>query len=249
MKKTAWILALLLTLALAVPALADGVSQYVSGDYQGAETIFHTATVLAQNVTLRDAASYNGKSLTSIPNGAVVDVVQENGAWLLVRYAGAKGSYEGWILREYVVLNAMTIILRSSNTAVYAAPSQASPKVGSLPCYTALPVIGMWGDFYIVSLRSASGFIHMSANVWTDWDMANYDQAMGVTLRVKKDTALRTGPGTSWDGPEKIRAGTTIEALTFYPENGWYVVRYKDIFIAYINAQDVDVIGNPNGNG
>ena len=60
---------------------------------------------------------------------------------------------------------------------------------------------------------------------------------------------LRTGPGTDWASAERVTAGTTLEALSAYQENGWYVVRFGDGDLAYVNASDVQVVGGDGAVG
>ena len=144
----------------------------------------------------------------------------------------------------------MTLILRADNVPAYAAPSSQAKKVGSLPAYTRLTVIGEWDDYYVVSLRNAAACIRKDARYWTDWDLLHYEQSgQRLTLYTLGSTVLRTGPGTDWASAERVTAGTTLEALSAYQENGWYVVRFGDGDLAYVNASDVQVVGGDGAVG
>ncbi|HML49386.1 MAG TPA: SH3 domain-containing protein [Clostridia bacterium] len=48
------------------------------------------------------------------------------------------------------------------STYVYAVPDRSGKKVGELIAGTQLVIIGEYGDYWVVNLRSASGFIHKS---------------------------------------------------------------------------------------
>mgnify|MGYP003623882591 CR=1 FL=1 len=51
-------------------------------------------------------------------------------------------------------------ITSTKSTYVYATPDRGAKKVGQLISGTQLVVIGEWGEFWMVNLRSASGFIY-----------------------------------------------------------------------------------------
>lgn len=115
---------------------------------------------------------------------------------------------------------------------------------------TRLTVIGEWDDYYVVSLRNAAACIRKDARYWTDWDLLHYEQSgQRLTLYTLGSTVLRTGPGTDWASAERVTAGTTLEALSAYQENGWYVVRFGDGDLAYVNASDVQVVGGDGAVG
>ena len=102
----------------------------------------------------------------------------------------------------------------------------------------------------MVSLRNAAACIRKDARYWTDWDLLHYEQSgQRLTLYTLGSTVLRTGPGTDWASAERVTAGTTLEALSAYQENGWYVVRFGDGDLAYVNASDVQVVGGDGAVG
>lgn len=251
--KRLFVVFLLLCLTLTTPALAAG--SYVPGDFRGAtdaQIATNVAVVVTRNVTLRSLASYDGQRLASIPGETVLEVLSQSsdGRWLQVAYYKDGTRLTGWVLTEYVVQNPMTLILRADNVPAYAAPSSQSKKVGSLPAYTRLTVIGEWDDYYVVSLRNAAACIRKDARYWTDWDLLHYEQSgQRLTLYTLGSTVLRTGPGTDWASAERVTAGTTLEALSAYQENGWYVVRFGDGDLAYVNASDVQVVGGDGAVG
>src|SRR5699024_5342351 len=127
----------------------------------------------------RSLASYDGQRLASIPGETVLEVLSQSsdGRWLQVAYYKDGTRLTGWVLTEYVVQNPMTLILRADNVPAYAAPSSQAKKVGSLPAYTRLTVIGEWDDYYVVSLRNAAACIRKDARYWTDWDLLHYEQS------------------------------------------------------------------------
>lgn len=240
MKKLTTIVSMVFVLLLCQAAIADG--SYTSGDHMGSGTIFRTATVLAKNINMRDQASFDGKVVVSIPGGAELDIVSEYGEWLQANYIKDGRQYSGWIVRDYVVQNPMKLILREGNVPAYAAPTMSAKKVGSLNVYTELTVIGTWDTYYIVSLRDASAFIHKNVNAWTDLDMSEYAHMPYLgSVRTLRETTLRSGPADTWARADTVKAGTTLDLVSKINDNGFYAVRYRDGWIAYISAKDVEM--------
>lgn len=117
--------------------------------------------VISQNVSLREAPSTGAKRIASVPNGALFDLLDEQNGWYRVSYFETKTStyMEGWVLVDYVVRDP-SFVTTTKTTYVYATPDRGAKKVGQLAEGSQLVVIGEWGDFWVVNLRSASGFIY-----------------------------------------------------------------------------------------
>lgn len=237
MKRSIRFLSLLLVLALALPVAAVA-SGYVSGDNHGQGPIFNRAIVLASRVTMRDQPNYSGKTITRIAGGSEVLLISDANGWVQASYTDDKSNtYVGFLRDIYLAKNPVVLTLRQSGVAALAAPDPNSKHVGDLPRYTVLPVIGTWGNYYIVGLRNASAFVSMDVKAWTDTELDAYKTEMLhiVTLRT---TSLRIGPGTEWQKVEDIKENKTLITLG-NPENGWYPVRYDKKFVAFVNAADV----------
>ena len=116
--------------------------------------------VISQSVTLRQSPSTTAKQLARPTNGAVFDILGTQGDWYHVRYYGSGNDpVEGYV-RTYFVVEDPAFVTTTRQTYVYAVPSRQSKMVGELVPGTQLVVIGEYGDFWVVNLRSASGFIH-----------------------------------------------------------------------------------------
>ena len=238
MKLTVRFLALALVLALAVP-VAAAASSYVGGDNRGQGPVFNRAIVLASRVTMRDQPSYQGKTIIRIDGGSEVTLISDANGWVQATYVDSKGaSYTGYLRDLYVAKNPLVLTLRQSSVAALAAPDANAKHVGDLARYTVLPVIGTWGNYYIVSLRNASAFIAMDVKAWTDTELAIYNQGISQNLVTLRKTPLYTGPGTDWQKVEDAPQGRTRVGIGV-PENGWYPVRYEEKFVAFVNGADV----------
>ena len=95
--------ALLLTVLLAVPALALSAG---------------TATVKADWLNFRDAPSMQGHVLGLAPNGSKVEILEDQGEWCRVRWNGR----EGYMCSRYLVQESV------AQPAPSAAPVQPAPR-------------------------------------------------------------------------------------------------------------------------
>ena len=121
----------------------------------------HAGVVISQSVSLREAPSTGAKLLLSIPNGAVIDIFSESNGWYAVRCWDEKTMTrrEGYLRADFVVQDP-AFVTTTQSTYVYAMPSRNAKKVGQLVSGTQLVVIGEFNDFWVVNLRTASGFIY-----------------------------------------------------------------------------------------
>ena len=131
----------------------------------------------------------------------------------------------------------MTLILRKSNVPAYCAPSREAKIVGSLPKYTQLIVIGMWDDFYIVSLRNASAFIHKDAGLWTSAEIVDL-RSQSYRGKTTCETVVRTGPGDDWPESATLPVNTSLTVSRVFEDDEWCFVIY-DATPAYARKADV----------
>lgn len=124
-------------------------------------TPVYSGIVISQNVSLRSDRSTGATRLASIPNGTYLDILTEQDGWYYVNYYDQKNAspLQGWVLSDYIVRDP-SFVTTTKATYVYAVPSRSAKKVGQLISGTQLVVIGEYDDFWVVNLRSASGFIY-----------------------------------------------------------------------------------------
>lgn len=220
MKMIRVIAAMLLGCLLCTAGLADGYSEFESGDGMG---IFRgTAVVCSRNVTIRTEPSYSGKKVQSASNGETLSVLGEYGNWVQVAYEKKGQVYEGWVIRSYIVIEPMTLTLLSSNIPAYCAPDGNAKLVGSLAKGTQLTVLGTWDGYYIVNLREASAFVPMDADLVTSSQLYAMAASSGITGRVRTRTVMRTGPGTDFGACGTAEAGMWVRVGEF--DEGWVLV-------------------------
>ena len=135
--------------------------------YGPGQQIGYPAVVLCDTLTLYEEPSSDSKAVQTLnyrdtpiavnadlPEGPMV----ENGFVYCV-LGDSEDSPCGWINADYIVINPAWYVTEKS-TAVYAWNDTAAPKVALLERDTRLPILKEAGDWYIVSLRGAVGWIH-----------------------------------------------------------------------------------------
>ena len=183
------------------PAAGGGGVFLCGGDNRGQGPIFNRAFVLASRITMRDQPSLKGKTITRVPGGSEVTLISDANGWVQATYVDDKGnSYTGYLRDRYLAKNPVVLTLRQSGVAALAAPDYNAKHVGDLPRYTVLPVIGTWGNYYIVSLRNASAFVSMDIKPSDGYRAGHLQQCAVqlVTLRKTRRTPparARTGEG------------------------------------------------------
>ncbi|MBQ6645734.1 MAG: SH3 domain-containing protein [Clostridia bacterium] len=156
MKKFAKVMVLavlIFTFAFMSVAQAELISPY------GAGQIGYSAVVLCEEISVRQKASASSKILQKLPYGSHIIVMQQSGNWAYVALGDSESSLKGWVNSDYIVTDPAwyrTI----GKTTVYAWNSTKAPKVGLLESNVILPVLKVEGDWIVVSLRGASGWIH-----------------------------------------------------------------------------------------
>ena len=123
--------------------------------------------MLCETLTLRESSSSSSKALQTLNYGDLPIVVgadlpagprEENGFVYCV-LGDSEDSPSGWLNADYLVINPAWYITEKA-TAVHAWNDSTAPKVALLDKGTRLPILREEGDWYIVSLRGAVGWIH-----------------------------------------------------------------------------------------
>ena len=130
------------------------------------QQIGYPAVVLCEELTLREKPSSSSKALKTLHYGSLPIVVgadqpagakKENG-FVYCTLGDSEDSPSGWINADYIAINPAWYVTEKKTT-VYAWNHTAAPKVALLDKDTRLPILKEEGDWYIVSLRGAVGWI------------------------------------------------------------------------------------------
>ena len=145
-----------------VTAQAEIIPPYGPGQQIG-----YPAVVLCEKLTLREEPRSSSKAVQTLNYGdlpIVVGADQPNGAkkengFVYCTLGDSEDASCGWINADYIVINPAWY-LTEKETSVYAWNDTAAPKVGLLEKDIRLPILKEEGDWYLVSLRGAVGWIH-----------------------------------------------------------------------------------------
>ncbi|MBQ9263064.1 MAG: SH3 domain-containing protein [Clostridia bacterium] len=164
MKKYGW-LTILTALILALGCMGVVHAEIIPPDGPG-QQIGYQAVVLCENLTLREKPSSSSKAMQTLNYGDLPIVIgadlptgakEENG-FVYCTLGDSEDSPCGWINADYIVINPAWYVTEKK-TAVYAWNDTAAPKIALLDKDTRLPILKEEGDWYLVSLRGAVGWI------------------------------------------------------------------------------------------
>ena len=155
MKKYTW-LAIMTALILAIGSI--GIVQAEIIPPHGMGQIGLPAVVLCEELTLREKASASSKALEKLEYGALPIVMEQKDGWAYVTLGDSEESPKGWLNADYIAIDPAWY-RTEKKTPVYAWNDTAAPKVALLDADTTLPILKEEGDWLIVSLRGAVGWI------------------------------------------------------------------------------------------
>ena len=117
------------------------------------------AVVLCENLTVREQPSASTRAVRVLHYGdRIIVQTQQNGWSDCFIGDDVNGGREGWVNADYIVIDPAWY-RATEMTPVYAWNDTAALKVGLLDPGTTLPILKDTGDWLIVSLRGATGWI------------------------------------------------------------------------------------------
>ena len=149
----------ILILALLVLALgsAAAVHAEIIPPY-GEGQIGLTSVVLCEQLTLRREPSTSAKTVETLMYGSLINVMKQENGWAYCVFGDSEESPAGWVKTDYIAVDPAWYMAVAA-TPVYAWNDAAAPKVALLDTGTRLPILKDDGDWLVVSLRGASGWI------------------------------------------------------------------------------------------
>ena len=114
----------------------------------------YRAVVLCENLSVCDER--DGSVIDKLYFGDTFMTGESWDGWAKCSYAD--GSKTGWVRSDYIVIDP-AYYLTDAQTAVYSYGYTMAPRVALLDGGTKLPIIAEMEDWYVVSLRGASGWI------------------------------------------------------------------------------------------
>ena len=166
MKKSKWFA--ILTVLVLVLACAGTVHAEIippSGEGQ----IGLSAVVLCEELSLRLEPDASSKVVKTLHYRDLIIVAEQADGWAFCFLGDAEDSGSGWVRADYIAVDPAWYVTESA-TPVYAWNDTSAPKVALLEANTVfmdpdtfLPILKDEGEWIIVSLRGAAGWIHKTA--------------------------------------------------------------------------------------
>ena len=156
MKKHVWLM--ILTVMIMIIGSIMTVQAEIIPPY-GEGQIGLSAVVLCENLTLREAPGANAGILDSLHDGARIIVSEQKDGWAHIFTGDSEDSAEGWVKADYLAIDPAWFKADSA-TPVYAWNDTSALKIGLLDKDTVPPILKDDGEWIVVGLRGASGWIH-----------------------------------------------------------------------------------------
>jgi len=156
MKKVVW-LAVLAVLAMMLGSVATVQAEIIPP--YGMGQIGYDAVVLCESLTVRQEPSASSRAVTSLKYGMRILVIEQSGGWAYCTLSDDVDEEPvGWVNADYLAVDPAWY-RTEKRTTVYAWNDTQAPKVGLLDANTTLPILAQKGNWLIVSLRGAVGWI------------------------------------------------------------------------------------------
>ena len=131
---------------------------------QGEGQIGLTAVVLCETLTLRQGPGAASKAVGTLRYGDHLLVTRQENGWAEIFLSDAVDAVAaGWVNTEFILIDPAWY-QTSASTPVYAWNDTSAPKVALLSKNTTLPILKDEGEWIIVSLRGAAGWIRAGAH-------------------------------------------------------------------------------------
>ena len=130
---------------------------------KGEGQIGYQAVVLCESLTVRQERSSGSKAVKTLHYGDMFTVQDAWDGWASCFTSDAIDAGQiGWVNSDYIIINP-TWYWTNETTPVYAWNDTMAPKVALLSEGISLPILKDEGDWLVVSLRGAAGWIYKNA--------------------------------------------------------------------------------------
>ena len=146
--------------ALVLMLVSNGIAMAEIIPPYGMGQIGYHGAVLCQELTVRKAPNTSSKAVKTLKCGDFILVIEQEDGWAYLTQSDAEDEDPvGWVNAEYIVVDPAWYRTEGS-TPVYAWDDTSAPKVALLGADKTLPILRNEGDWLLVSLRGAVGWIH-----------------------------------------------------------------------------------------
>ncbi len=160
MKKCVW-LAILTVVVLLIGSIGSAMAEILPA--RGAGQIGYDAEVLCESLTIRQERSAYSKETGTLYYGDFLIVMEVKDGWALCCVSDdVDAAPLGWANADYIAIDPAWY-RTDRKTQVYAWNDPEAPRVALLDRDQMLPVLKEDGDWLVVSLRGAVGWIRKNA--------------------------------------------------------------------------------------
>lgn len=125
---------------------------------KGAGQIGYSSTVLCSSLSLHQEPDINSATVQTLSCGDSIIVMETENGWAHCALGDAEESPKGWVNEDFIAIDPSWYKTEGS-TPVYAWNDTGAPKVALLDAGTTLPILRDDGNWIVVGLRGASGWI------------------------------------------------------------------------------------------
>ena len=152
------LLTVLIVMTLIISCICAGQAEILPPYGEG--QIGLSAVILCENLTVRQAPGSNAGILDQLHYGDNIIVSKQLDGWAEIFVSDAVDAVPaGYVNSDYIVIDPAWFRADKA-TPVYAWNDTSALKVGLLDSGTVLPILKDDGDWLVVSLRGAAGWIH-----------------------------------------------------------------------------------------
>ena len=155
MKKYSW-LTILMMLTLMLGCIGTAQAEIIPP--HGFGQIGLQAVVLCEELTLRREPNAGSKALQTLKYQDLPIVMEQKDGWAYCTVDDSEDSPCGWVNADFIAIDPAWY-RTEKKTPVYAWNDTTASKVALLEKGTTLPILKEEGDWLIVSLRGATGWI------------------------------------------------------------------------------------------
>ena len=194
---------------------------------QGPGQIGFSSVILCESLSLHsEAAAESPVSQTLLYNDRIIVMNQENG-WAHVVLGDSEDSPSGWVSSEYIAVDPAYYVT-DEETPVYAWNDTSAPKVALLDQGTSLPILKDNGEWLIVSLRAATGWVHVPNRTQAETTEAKKSET-------KESSTTQTTAASASAGTKQTEAQSA--GFTVYAKDGSTVTIHHTEGATYEDAR------------
>ena len=213
---------------LAAAVLGCGVCSAAVIPAEGPGQIGYSSVVLCDTLSLHDEPSNDSAVTQTLQYNDRIIVMKEENNWAQVVLGDSEDSLSGWVDSSYLAVDPAWY-QTDEDTPVYAWDDTSAPKVALLENGTSLPILKDNGDWLIVSLRGATGWVNLPNR----------------TASVSTDTQKPSTAGTGNSGNAAGSASGTSQPAA--DQGTWFTVISRDGDIVSIHPAGGAMYEDANG--